>query len=364
MGYDQLGGAARAFGLPPPGASLRFQLDGLAIAATLIIESGNVRGFTLEVTGPLPLPEIAFTRETPGDRRGKRLGISRELQTGDPAFDDAVYVDTDEPDSRIVPALASATVRGAVLELLARHERLETGLGGLRFASTGGADHELEPDGFRRLVATAHALVVGMTAARRAELDVPGYRGAHLQLDPPPFRPFLTTRLQRVLSMAVVISLVGSVVVLDGYCVQFCWRPIAASSLVGAGVLTGAVAAILCVLPLAVAIRGRSSSYRRWVFLAWMFLLLGAAIGPAALAAVNAVGDGSPVVEHIVPIAAIDRRSDDDGDTTTVHVRATWRASDDDIVFDLDGTHPELRQDSPWRVATRSGALGWEWIVP
>lgn len=361
MGYTQLDAAARAFGLPPPGACLGLRYQGLVVTTTLKISSGSVIGFTLEAHAALP--ELELSVETEGDRRGKRLGISREIQTGDRAFDDRVYVDSDEPDARVARALASAEVRAAALELLATFGAVHTGPTGVTLEARGEYRSLLEPERFERLLAAVHALVSGIAAADR-EGAASAYRDAAPVRAPvaSPRRPFLTSRLHRVLVVSPALSLLGTVVLLTSMAYSQWWRPVAGGSMVALGLAAGAALGALLVPVLALLIRGRSSSYRRFVFLA---ILLGAtlvALGPGALVAINARADRSPAAEHVVPIDAVESKSDDDSKSTTVEVHAAWRPSRERLTFDLDGEHPELRAGVRWHVVSRAGALGWEWI--
>src|SRR5579884_2188817 len=52
-------------------------------------------------------PAIVLRRETAIDRFGKRLGLNRELEVGDPVFDAAVYIETDSPEGDVKRTLAA-----------------------------------------------------------------------------------------------------------------------------------------------------------------------------------------------------------------------------------------------------------------
>jgi len=71
--------------------------------------------------GPLLVPRpmnLVLRKETPGDRESKQSGVNRELDLGDPAFDDAVYIDTLINDDLVRAVLASPDARAAILALL------------------------------------------------------------------------------------------------------------------------------------------------------------------------------------------------------------------------------------------------------
>jgi len=50
--------------------------------------------FTITIKHPVPTP-LTITRESGLDRLGKKIGLADELQTGDPAFDQAYYLNTE-----------------------------------------------------------------------------------------------------------------------------------------------------------------------------------------------------------------------------------------------------------------------------
>ncbi|WP_438040508.1 hypothetical protein [Sorangium sp. So ce128] len=63
--------------------------------------------------------KIKLRRETDEDRGARSRGVVREVQTGDPLFDDAVYVDSRSDPQTVLRALASPELRGGVRALLA-----------------------------------------------------------------------------------------------------------------------------------------------------------------------------------------------------------------------------------------------------
>lgn len=71
------------------------------------------------VVAPRPL-SIKLAREDEDDKKHKADGINREIQTGDPQFDDVVYIDTFAPPDAVRGILASKNARLAAMELLAR----------------------------------------------------------------------------------------------------------------------------------------------------------------------------------------------------------------------------------------------------
>jgi hypothetical protein len=70
--------------------------EGAAYSETIHKNKRKITGFTIGMPRTSPT-WIRFHAESAIDRMCKRLGIANELQTGDPAFDDKVYVTCDHP---------------------------------------------------------------------------------------------------------------------------------------------------------------------------------------------------------------------------------------------------------------------------
>ncbi|MDI1434442.1 hypothetical protein [Polyangium sorediatum] len=71
--------------------------------------------------GPLLVPRpmrLLLRKETASNREGKKSGVDHEIQTGDPSFDDEVFIDTLINDDLVRAILASPDTRAAILSLL------------------------------------------------------------------------------------------------------------------------------------------------------------------------------------------------------------------------------------------------------
>jgi hypothetical protein len=117
------GDASKPFDLEIDGVAIRVQPAGDDNEVTLWAPyvgregTGDYRGGGVpRLRGPRPL-YIALAREDDDDREAKRTGVSRELQTGDAAFDELVYITTERPDE-LVRGVLSSEVRRAACELL------------------------------------------------------------------------------------------------------------------------------------------------------------------------------------------------------------------------------------------------------
>lgn len=90
-----------------PGSPLELHYD---------LEPGEIEDPYAQMEEFLPL--LRLRREHLGNRLGKALRIDREVHTGDEAFDQLVYVESDLPDERHARLLADPLVRAAVRDLL------------------------------------------------------------------------------------------------------------------------------------------------------------------------------------------------------------------------------------------------------
>ncbi len=66
-------------------------------------------------------PSLLMRRETDKDRKGKRFGLNRVIQTGDPYFDKLVHVESRAPDEPIQTVLRSQETRHIIKTLLEQH---------------------------------------------------------------------------------------------------------------------------------------------------------------------------------------------------------------------------------------------------
>lgn len=151
MSYTELAPIAAALGLPyRGGAELHFQREGFTITVGLSIDSGTVRGIDLVIQRP-GWPEIELRRETEGDVAAKRSGMNVEVQTGDPAFDGFVYIESSYGQAVLAPMLASPELRKALGDLVATYGAVSITPDGLTVTTHGVGRPLLEPARFMAL---------------------------------------------------------------------------------------------------------------------------------------------------------------------------------------------------------------------
>src|SRR3990167_4893905 len=96
------------------GNEVAFELAGCDVLVNARYDSRSlVRVGLLVKTGFLPW--AVFSAEKGLHHFGKKLGISRELQTGDAAFDQHCYVDSPEQDEVLKRLLADDAAREAIV---------------------------------------------------------------------------------------------------------------------------------------------------------------------------------------------------------------------------------------------------------
>jgi hypothetical protein len=156
-GYDELAAFAGALGIRAPCTSIELSVDGLELEVSLDIDSGRVRGLDMS-SRSTRLPEVRFRRENSGDREAKEKGVSRELQTGDPTFDDAVYIESDAADADLLVYLSSPHVRAAIVELLRSFEDLQVHADRIDATRNFGIPAAFHPDQIRRHLALLRLL--------------------------------------------------------------------------------------------------------------------------------------------------------------------------------------------------------------
>jgi hypothetical protein len=288
-------------------------------------------------------PRVLVRRETGRDRLGKRLRINREVQTGDAAFDAAMYLESDAPDEHVRAVLADERVRRAALELLQMgYREVVVNDGGnaltARFA-TNRPDLQ-HPDAIRRACEHMRVLSGGLPVftmpARRSPV---WWRGA------------LTV------TFAVLAPVVGLVAILW---TRPKYMPLDGTA-TATGVLLGLGALALLLLPLAALVRGRSASFRAFL-LCFGLLLFGLPMLGAGLAVgLNGALDEAPPTEHRAEV--VRKRSVRGKNSTTYYLRLkSWREGETSLELPVSyALYGQVSTGNEVIVTTGPGRFGWAW---
>jgi hypothetical protein len=115
--YEQLVPLLESFGVKGKASQVALACDGIRVLVSLSLSSGTVVG--LDMAAPAPgLPDLKLLRENLVHRDGKTNGLIHEAQTGDDAFDERVFIESELRDADLQSVLAAPAVRAAALKLL------------------------------------------------------------------------------------------------------------------------------------------------------------------------------------------------------------------------------------------------------
>jgi hypothetical protein len=325
------------------GTTRDFELAGQRFAARNYAVSRYYYRSDLSVAAP-PLPAISIIPEGMVERFGKAIGLNREVQTGDQAFDDAAYVDTIEEDAPVRQVLDSVAVRDGIRELLSFGYKVQLSARGLEA-------YQLLPHGTAPNVAHVGEAValLGRIAAALPRLERSTFKGTV---------PFLWLRALAFILMWIPPMLLAGV--LDGLMHSPGARVLSMGHkplILGVGALT---AWILYVVLVGLWLRGRSYAFRL-VLVASAFGLLGIPLcGAMTVLAANQGLDGSAAVERV---ATVIRTSKYKGECR-INVGSWVDASREESLPVKCKDLARLAHGSDVRLEVHEGALGMPWVEP
>ena len=124
MGYTELVSISEALELVEDGRTgeLNFERDGRRVTVALEVSSGSVVGLLVKIHDH-DWPRITFRREKKSDKASKDSGMNVEVQTGDFAFDELVYIESAYGQDVLGPFLADAKLRAAIMKPIADFDR-------------------------------------------------------------------------------------------------------------------------------------------------------------------------------------------------------------------------------------------------
>jgi hypothetical protein len=290
-------------------------------------------------------PTILLRKETGVDRLGKQLGINREVQTGDDAFDAGVYLETEGADDDVKKVLADERVRRATVELLdLGYDRLIINHEGPTLAA---------------VQARASAQVMSAEVFDKTTALLSTIAGALPRFEGVATSPSRTSVVAASLLVPVAVftvALIGA-----AFC-ENAWRPIG-NGAERAGLFFGFLAWMPVMALIGYLLRGHSDSFRNWLF-SFFFLLGGLPIGGIdVVVALNGKLDTSPLTQHPTEVTRLWITTGKNSRTCHVAVRS-WSNAHPTVESTLSCTvQARLRTGNPVVVTTGAGYLGWEWIA-
>ncbi len=284
-----------------------------------------------------PFPWVTLHPEGAFQKLGKSLGINREVQLGDQAFDDSVYIDTvEKSDERVRDVLARESVRAALRELLGMGFRVQLSSRGV--------------EAYRVEYAMTSVGEVG--AARAVELiarvadEAPRFDAASLTPEPVPWNRFIVAAM--VGTVFAGAGIVGVAVgagqhTLDG-------------GDIGKAILLGASLWVAFVCALVITVRGTSRAFSTLITGAFVGLMVLPLAGGALLLALNQALDQTPVEIHDVTVLRMHRKELD------LHV-PSWRPGHTEERLHATGAFwRSIEAGDRVRVRAHAGRFGWPWV--
>jgi len=329
--YTELREAAAALGRDEDCASFRVRCDGLELEVGLDIDSGVARGVGYS-TSTAGLPAMVLRPEDGRDVDAKDAGVAREVQTGDEAFDGAVYIESDASDEDVRAVLAAPAVRAAVVSALKYVTRIKIEGVGIR------ASDDDKPDCFapERVAEIVTALRVFAGAPRRTRRTEPAQ---------PPVGKTLASLVYVLMPLGIVLTWIGSAT----------YPPVSYGNFVVFGGVLAVFAAALLQPLLTRAVRGRSTSHRELVpirvssFVGMVVCAIGAGI------LLNGALDRSQpwVEEGVVNASEHDSESGTAG--VTIHTKAR------SAHVNVEDRMRSIKRGQPATLFLRGGAFGQAW---
>ena len=295
--------------------------------------------------------DFVITREGETERFFKNVGLTREVQTGDEAFDQQCFIDSGTP--RFAgECLASPSRRDAVRRLLdLKAVRLVCRDKTLSIVWTGNTSHT---DGIARLKEVAEGLAAVAQDLPQYHGEVPvssvGFEGASLAV--------LRTPVIAFAVMAAVAGVVGLVITNGRYPPLDPWGLFFFS-------LKFSVLAFAAFLWFSVStLAGRSRSHRDFLTVGLIALAGFLLSGYAAAGLMNGMTDTARPDRHTALILNKEIHTGKNSRSYHLHVRA-WKPGR--LVEDLTTNGYIYRQvvcgKDHAQVVTRPGKLGFEWLV-
>jgi hypothetical protein len=320
-----------------------YELGGRRVVASNYAVSRYYYRFNLAVATP-PMPAITVIPEGKVDRFGKAIGLNREVQTGDPAFDDAAYVDTVEEDAPVHRVFESEAVRAGIRELLSLGYKVQ-------LSSRGLAAFQLLP----------HGTVPDLSRVSEAVALLGQIAGALPALDPASFKGTIPLRYARFLAFALLwIPLLVLAGLLEGMMGSPGERTL---SMGHKGLVLGLCALtawVVYVALVALRLRGRSYAFRVLLFTAGFGLFGIPTCGVILALALNQALDGSPGEAHAATVVGTSKYKGRCRITV-----ASWFDPTREERLPVSCKHlAGLAKGSLVQVKSHEGALGMPWVEP
>jgi hypothetical protein len=290
---------------------------------------------------PFPAP-IAFKAESRVDRFGKAIRLASEVQTGDPEFDEAIYVDSPYPDYAAA-MLADRDNRRALRRCFAavsNLSRIDCKTDRASFTISPAESQIPDP-------ALAAELVAALPGLRQSVARIPVRRSAVRE---------------RIGVAAILASAAVAVVGLVAMIVGLAAFESLDAAIYPPGLLGGLAGAAAWALLAFLVLRGRSGALVPFLVSVLIGLSAGITMGIGAMHIANGITATAPVESHRVPVTG--KHISRSKNSTSYYLEIQpWR----------EGLDTSLRVDSGWYnryeagdtigIDSRMGGLGYEMLL-
>jgi hypothetical protein len=286
------------------------------------------------------LPRMRLRPETKRDAFGKKLRLNREVQTGDAAFDAAVYIESDNASEEVEAVLSSPKLRQAVLALFA--------LG----CSDVGLNYERRPISVAWRTLRTHNAFGGDSIERALELmgvmqdELPGF--ASVATD---------TSWARGTALMIAAVFGAGLGFLPASVGAHWYQPVVST----AGLLFPLLAAItlLCVVACWLYLRGSSAALRAFAWSAGLGLIAIPLNVGGAIVIANGALDSERHEQRVTIIKRWISKSDD---SKSYHIRVSpWPPHEKPVKITIDSSDYQRLSNPQATLRFGAGAFGIEW---
>ncbi|HZF00163.1 MAG TPA: hypothetical protein VE981_24345 [Planctomycetota bacterium] len=319
-------------------SEIEYQLSGRRVRVSVKQAGKHTERTSIRIEGPV-YPWVDIFPEGSFERFGKRIGMNKEVQTGDESFDEAVYVDTLDPEEHAERLLSVAEVRTEIRGLVGLGFRVKFSARGVEAYQILSSRSAMDP---AKAGQAAEALV-------RLAAKAPDFGDVGL-------KPRGEANWAAV---PAIIAMVTGILLMAGLSV-FASRIVHGSSVAAAILLYGGGAWILYMLALTAWFRGRSYAMR--VLSAGGFLGFIAIPGGVGMTmvALNELLDRSPSTGHVEIVRSFRRYKSSRYITVDSWIQADRR---EELGVSTD-VFNSLKTGDRVIVREHAGKFGWAWTEP
>jgi hypothetical protein len=287
---------------------------------------------------------VLLRRETSLDRFGKRIGLNREHQTGDQAFDRDIYIESDASTEDLATLLEDGATRAAVQQILGAGFQSVA-----LFAGASSLEAALSP------ITSASLAQMESVAGKLAQIadNLPGF-------DRDPVGRDASVRT----AIAILAGIVSAFAFVIFAALAIGQHPLVHDGPIGKCFAIGLAGWLLVCAATFFVVRGKSDALRAFlsVFFTQVFAVPALVVGLGA--GLNGwLDDGAPTVHEARVLAQWITTSKNN---KTYHVRVASFHPDDPRDVELtvsSGIFMRVPVGRDVLVTTRPGWLGWEWIT-